>query len=86
MRRDIIETWVSCKNNEGLFAFPSTAMIEIAIKRNADCFATEGILDVVSPYLYSCISLSNYKALSKLLFENMQTVSLLVYSLLSYPL
>ena len=58
-RHEPIETWVLCRNNDDLFAFPPSPMIEMVIKRSADCFASEGILNVIDSHLFSCINLSD---------------------------
>lgn len=81
MRQDLIETWVVCRNNDDLFAFPPSSMVENTIKKSANCFAIDGLFDLVDSPSYSCISLFDYKTLSKLLFDGMNDVSNLVYFL-----
>lgn len=81
MRQDLIETWVLCKNNDELFAFPPSSTVEMTIKRSASCFAIDGLLDLVDTPSYACISLFDYKILSKLLFDSMDEVGSLVHFL-----
>ncbi|PWN89489.1 hypothetical protein FA10DRAFT_280488 [Acaromyces ingoldii] len=76
MRHDLVETWVLCRTNNDLFAFPPSPMVEMAVKKGANHF-TFGILDLVDPDLCLRISLADYKTLSKLLYENMRSAEAL---------
>lgn len=73
MRRDLVEAWSLSKYQSDLVALPQS-LLEDTIKKNADCFASKGINDLVDQSPCIPVSPVERKYLARFLFENMSPV------------
>lgn len=73
VRRDLIEAWTLYRHQLELVALPSKFLQEV-IRKNADCFAVDGVNDLVDEAPSIPVSPTERGYLSRLLFRNMSSV------------